>query len=124
MSLKPLKGDVVVLTFGASWCEPCHKELPALERLAQHYKKAGAKVVFMAVNIDNQKAKGKHFMDKAGLHAVRETFDTAKSTVEAYDPPKMPSVFVIKHGVVKYVHAGFTPGDEKKIASAIDHQLK
>ena len=51
MSLKRFKDQVVVVTFGASWCEPCKKELPAYEKLAQKYQKRGAAVVFIAVNI-------------------------------------------------------------------------
>ena len=41
VSLKAYKDKVVVITFGASWCEPCKKELPAYEKLAQKYQKRG-----------------------------------------------------------------------------------
>ena len=44
LSLKRFKDQVVVVTFGASWCEPCKKELPAYEKLAQKYQKRGASV--------------------------------------------------------------------------------
>jgi len=124
VSLKKLRDRVVVVTFGASWCEPCKKELPALEKLARHYAKAGAKVSFFAVNIDNQKAKGARFMKQAGLRVVNAVFDPQKSTVESFDPPKMPTTFIIRGGVVRHVHAGFSPGDEKKLAAAIDRELK
>ena len=124
ISLKKFKDQVVVVTFGASWCEPCKKELPAYERLAQKYKKRGAAVVFIAVNIDTESAKAKKFMGQAGLRAVRAAYDRQKSTVESYDPPKMPSTFVIKRGIVKHVHAGYQSGDESKLASVIDRELK
>ena len=124
ISLKRFKDQVVVVTFGASWCEPCKKELPAWEKLAQKYQKRGAKVVFIAVNIDTESAKAKKFMSTAGLHAVHAAFDRQKSTVESYDPPKMPSTFVIKRGIVKHVHAGYQSGDENKLASVIDRELK
>ncbi len=123
VSLKAYKDKVVVITFGASWCEPCKKELPAYEKLAQKYQKRGSAVVFIAVNIDSELAKGKKFMSQAGLRAVRAAYDKQKSTVESYDPPKMPSTFVIRRGIVKHVHAGYASGDENALASVIDREL-
>lgn len=124
VSLKSFRDQVVVVTFGASWCEPCKRELPAMEKLARRYQKQRARVVFLAVNIDNEIAKGKRFMQQAGLRAVRAIFDSQKSTVESYDPPKMPSTFIIRGGVVRHVHAGFSAGDEAAIGAAIDGQLR
>ncbi len=116
-------GRVVVVTFGASWCEPCAKELPALEKLAGRYYTRKAKVLFIAVNVDNERDKGKEFVRAAGLRRVHAAYDASKSAVESYDPPKMPSVFVITNGVVAHVHAGYEKGDEKKIARVIDQEL-
>ena len=124
VSLRSFADRVVVMTFGASWCEPCKRELPAMEKLARTYQQRRAAVVFLAVNIDNEPAKGKKFMQQAGLRAVHAIFDSSKSTVESYDPPKMPSTFVIRGGVVRHVHAGFSPGDESSLAAAIDRELK
>ena len=124
VSLKSFRDQVVVVTFGASWCEPCKRELPAMEKLARHYQQKRARVVFLAVNIDNEVAKGKRFMQQAGLRAVRAIFDSRKSTVEAYDPPKMPSTFIIRGGVVRHVHAGYSAGDESALGAAIDGQLR
>ena len=124
VSLKTFRDQVVVVTFGASWCEPCKRELPAMEKLARRYQKQRARVVFLAVNIDNEIAKGKRFMQQAGLRAVRAIFDSQKSTVETYDPPKMPSTFIIRGGVVRHVHAGFSAGDESALGAAIDGQLR
>jgi len=124
VSLKAYKDKVVVITFGASWCEPCKKELPAYEKLAQKYQKRGANVVFIAVNIDSEAAKAKKFMTQAGLRAVRAAYDKQKSTVESYDPPKMPSTFVIRRGIVKHVHAGYASGDENALSAVIDRELK
>lgn len=124
VSLKNFRDQVVVVTFGASWCEPCKHELPAMEKLARRYQQQRAKVVFLAVNIDNEVAKGKRFMQQARLRAVRAIFDSHKSTVETYDPPKMPSTFIIRGGVVRHVHAGFSAGDESALGAAIDGQLR
>lgn len=120
-SLKKYKKYVVVLTFGASWCAPCKKELPAYEKLARKYK--GKKVVFLAVNIDQNKSKGKKFMRQAKLKNVKALFDPKGSTIKSYDPPKMPSTFIITRGVVKHVHGGYSSGDEETVGKLIDKEL-
>lgn len=48
-----MKGDVVVVSFGATWCVPCTWELVAIEELKVEY--AGRPVRFMWVNIEDPK---------------------------------------------------------------------
>ncbi|MCP4445781.1 MAG: TlpA family protein disulfide reductase [Myxococcales bacterium] len=121
ISIKSFKKKVVVLTFGASWCKPCRKELPAYEKLAKKYDKK--KVIFIAVNIDSKVSKGKAFMKKSGVSTMLGVYDPKSSTVESYDPPTMPSTFVIKKGIVKHVHAGFRKGDTAALKKIIDKNL-
>jgi thiol-disulfide isomerase/thioredoxin len=120
--LKKYKDRIVVLTFGASWCKPCKKELPAFEKLAKKYDKK--KVIFVAVNVDSKLSKGKAFAAKAGLKKVVALYDPKSSTVESYDPPTMPSTYIIKRGIVKKVHAGYRSGDISKIEKFINKELK
>jgi peroxiredoxin len=123
VKLKQYRGKVVVLTFGASWCKPCKKELPALEKLSRKYSKK--KVQFLAVNIDESKAEGLAFVKRSGPKNVRALYDKAQSSVKAYDPPKMPSTYVIdQKGIVRHLHAGYNSGDDKKIAKHIDKLVK
>ena len=122
VKLKPFKDQVVVVTFGASWCAPCKKELPTLEKLAAKYA-AGKKVVVIAVNIDNEQAKGAAFMKAAGLDHVISAFDSKKSTVGLFDPPSMPSTFIIRQGIVRHVHSGYRKGDDKKLDKLITAEV-
>ncbi|GAB4511938.1 MAG: hypothetical protein Tsb0020_29840 [Haliangiales bacterium] len=122
-SLKSYRGKVVVVTFGASWCKPCKKELPAWEKLAASYRDRG--VVFLAVNIDKDAAKGKKFMGKAKLRAMRALYDSSGATAELYSPPTMPTTYVIgPRGIIRYRHAGYRAGDEKELAKKLDQLLK
>ena len=118
VKLKKFRGSIVVLTFGASWCKPCGKELPKYEKLSKKYKKSD--VVFIAVNIDKSIAKGKKFNAKAGLKNVVAVYDPRSASVDSYDPPTMPSTFIIdRKGVVRSVHAGFESGDDKHVEKLI-----
>jgi peroxiredoxin len=122
IKIKSYKDRVVVLTFGASWCKPCSKELPAFEKLSKKFDKKN--VIFLAVNIDSKTSKGKAFMKKAGISNVMALYDPKSSTVESYEPPTMPSTFVIKKGIVKEVHAGYRSGDVAKLEKLIKKELK
>ena len=46
--LEPLLGQVVVLNFWATWCEPCRTEMPSLEAMAA--RRAGSGVTVLTVN--------------------------------------------------------------------------
>jgi len=116
--LKKYRGKVVVLTFGASWCKPCGRELPAYEKLSKGY--TNKDVVFLAINIDNSVATGKKFVRKSGLKNVLVGYDPNKSSVDSWDPPTMPSTFVIdRNGIVRHVHKGYEPGDEDDLAKVV-----
>jgi peroxiredoxin len=43
-----LRGKVVLLNFWATWCPPCRKEMPAMERLHQRYKDRGLVVLALS----------------------------------------------------------------------------
>ena len=121
LQLRSHKDAVVVITFGASWCKPCKKELPALEKLARKY--AGKDVVFIAVNIDDERSKGARFMRQAGLRRVIQAFDSRKAAVKSYDPPTMPTTYVVRAGIVRHVHQGYRGGDDRKLDKIIARQL-
>ncbi len=122
VKLSSYKDRLVVLTFGASWCKPCKKELPAFEKLAKKYDVK--QVAFIAVNVDEELASGKAFVKKSGLKKVKAVFDPKQSTVKSFDPPTMPTTFIIKNGIVKEVHAGYRDGDVGKIEKIIAKELK
>ncbi len=122
VTLESYKAPVLVLTFGASWCAPCKKELPALEKLARSYSPKD--VAFVAVNIDSTIATGKAFMKRSGLGRVKAVYDPKNLNVQSYDPPTMPSVFIINDGIVKHLHTGYHSGDERKLKKAIDREVK
>jgi peroxiredoxin len=114
VKLSNLRGKVVLVDFWASWCEPCKKELPILGKMASRLKAKGIEIV--TINIDDKKANAEDFLRSKGIAGLTVVPDLDKSIVGQYEPPKMPSSFVIdKSGVVRTVNAGFDDGDERKI---------
>lgn len=128
VKLKSFKGKWVVVTVGADWCKPCAKELPTWDKLAGELK---GKVVFVAVDIDDEIDVGKKFHDKLKLrNMVRAYMPSEKSGVAGnYGSDHMPSTFVADgQGVVRLVREGFeagdTDGEYKKFKDALAKLVK
>jgi thiol-disulfide isomerase/thioredoxin len=77
--LSDWKGRTVLLNLWATWCVPCRKEMPALDRLEG--KLGGEKFAVVAVNIDTRDAeKPKAFLKDANLTRLGNYHD-AKAKV-------------------------------------------
>jgi len=50
LSLEDLRGKTVIVTFWATWCEPCRDELPLLSRYAQEH--ASDNLVVLGFSLD------------------------------------------------------------------------
>ena len=50
--LAGMRGQVVLVSFGATWCEPCKEELKALEQLKKEYK--DKPVTFLWVSVESE----------------------------------------------------------------------
>jgi peroxiredoxin len=66
ISLKDFKGKAVLLNFWATWCQPCKKELPSMQRIYEELSSEGVEVV--AISIDrNKKERVKQYIKNHNL---------------------------------------------------------
>ncbi len=118
VSLASLRGRVVLLDLWASWCEPCKKELPLLDGMAERLKSKGVEV--LAVSIDDRRENAARFLEARPRWALTAAHDPTKLVGETWRPEKMPTSYVIdREGIIRHVNAGFEPGDE----TVIERQL-
>jgi len=91
-SLSAQKGQVVLLNFWASWCEPCRAEMPSLERLAGQYGREGLSVV--AVNYREGEQRIRSFLQGTPL-TLPILLDGDGAAARAWTPLVFPSTVVI-----------------------------
>jgi thiol-disulfide isomerase/thioredoxin len=101
----------VLLTFFASWCEPCKREMPFLAQLDRTYREHGLRV--LAVDIDREEAgidaaKKLAAAAKVGYPVLSDRFNLLARRYLGEQAP-LPSAFVIRRdGTVARIERGYT----------------
>jgi thiol-disulfide isomerase/thioredoxin len=111
--LSDLKGQLVVLDFWASWCEPCRQSVPILNQVAKTLAAEGVRVYGINAEALGPEALGR-VAARWGVAYPILTDPTAQTQV-AYDVEALPTLYLIdKQGVVQKTHAG-SPSAERLI---------
>lgn len=122
VKLSGLKGQVVMVNFWASWCQPCLTEMPLIEALYNKYKKIGFTV--LAVNVDEDPANA-HAMLKEVPVSFPVVLDTKNTSIQEYQVQAMPSTYMVdRKGVIREVHRGYKVGDEAEYENYIRKLLR
>ncbi len=122
VNLKALQGKVVVISFWASWCSSCEAAFPALNTLHGTFKGKGVEII--SVNVDMQKVDAEFFLQKSAAQFT-VLYDAERKSPEKFAMQSMPSSYLIdKKGHIRQVFREYRPGDDKKMADAIDRLLK
>jgi thiol-disulfide isomerase/thioredoxin len=115
--LSDLEGKVVVVNFWASWCTPCVRELPALERLKDRLEASGG--VVLAVNAGESLSQIRRFLKRrpTTLLVLR---DEKSEALSDWKVTSMPTTFVVNAaGRVVMRVVGETLWDEQALVDRI-----
>jgi peroxiredoxin len=119
ISLKDLRGQVVLLDFWGTFCEPCKKSFPKLEELRRKYAASGLRVIGISEDDDDDKDKIPGFARTYGA-TFSLAWDGDKAVARRYKPETMPSSFLIdKDGIVRFAHVGFHDGEELEVENEL-----
>lgn len=114
------KDKVTIISFWATWCSPCKKELDAIsENWEEWQKKYNCDLI--AVTIDDQRSLGKvkPMVDEKGW-TFKVLSDSNKSLLNGLSGQSVPfTVVVDKTGNVAFLHNGYTPGDETELEEKV-----
>jgi cytochrome c biogenesis protein CcmG, thiol:disulfide interchange protein DsbE len=100
------RGRPLVVNFWATWCGPCRREQPALQRLAEEYD---GRVAFVGVNHTDDRAAAREYLRQYGV-TYPSLFDPAGEVAFDFEIPYLPAtVLVDETGVLRYRLLGAQP---------------
>jgi peroxiredoxin len=89
-SLAGLKGRIVLLNFWATWCPPCRKEMPDMEKLYRAYEKKGLTVLAVS---DEDRATVEQFLAK-NAYSFPVALDAGGKVNAAFSVDGIPKSFI------------------------------
>ena len=119
------RGEIIVLTFWAPWCNPCMAELPHLNRIDKNYEDRDVNVVAVSIDAARHISKVKAYV-KSRKYAFTTLIDRDTTVVSQYNPSKaIPYTVVIdRQGRIVHFHTGYANGDEDIYIDLIEEMLE
>ncbi len=118
-------GKITVISFWATWCSPCKKELDAIADLYPDWKD-NLDVELLAITIDSKRALAKvpGIIEAKGWKY--EVLSDSKLELQtALEFQTVPQTFILdKEGNIVYDHAGYVPGDEYELEKKLKELAK
>lgn len=109
-------GKPVILSFFATWCKPCMRELKAIHELYPDWQdETGVEMYIISVDQAQDIRKVKPLVNGNGweYHVLLDPNGTLK---RAMNVQNIPHLFVIdSKGRTVYNHTGYTDGDEEEL---------
>ncbi|MEZ4650760.1 MAG: redoxin family protein [Candidatus Eisenbacteria bacterium] len=114
LDLASKKGKVVVLDFWATWCGPCRRALPVVQKL---YERKIDDVEVYAVNVfERDGGKQVEGFWKAGGYPMPVALGT-QDWATSFGVSSIPTLFLIgPDGQIRYRHQGFSPYLDQELA--------
>lgn len=120
-TLANYQGKVVLLNFWATWCPPCLREMPSMERL--RVKMAGQPLEIVAVDSAETAADVNAYLSKMKL-GFPILLDPDGSNTRRWKVFGLPTSFLLDaEGRVRYVLTGPTEWDEGEALQLIESML-
>ena len=122
INLHELTGDVSFVSFWATWCIPCIKEMDVLSELIQEYDD---KVSVILINTDDpgKVSKVKSFVNskkylKEDIYHI--VMDYNQKLSRRFNAQPIPLSFIVDNNNIVYRKRGFIPGDEHILKKELD----
>lgn len=118
------RGKVVLLNFWATWCPPCVREMPSMERLQQHIGNENFSVV--AINQMEDVDQVFAFTGQLDIDPTFEIlFDSTSKVSQSYAVRGLPTTYLIdKRGNIRYRAVGGRDFNHPEVVKIINQLIE
>lgn len=122
-TLADFKGQVVLLNIWATWCTPCLKELPTLDKLEAKYAEKG--LVVLPVSLDTMSFKDlRKYVGERKLDLPHLAQDAHGKFVGELGPNGVPVSYLIdRKGTIRYRYTGAIDWSKDNATDSIEQLL-
>src|SRR5437879_2158602 len=122
VSLSEFAGRLVLINLWATWCEPCLREMPSLERLQS---RLGDRIAVLGVSQDRGGGKTvEPFIAKLGLKSLKIYVDPKSAVGRAFEVKGLPtSLLIDRDGKVAGRVEGAAEWESSKIIAILERFL-
>ncbi len=94
INLNDFYGKLLIINFWATWCAPCKKEMPSLDKLQQNTAFENLKV--LAVNLEQPNySKTKNFFNELNIKSLKIYFDSNLNFVKEFNLRGVPTTILM-----------------------------
>ncbi|MGI2193859.1 TlpA disulfide reductase family protein [Shewanella baltica] len=113
------KGKIIMVNMWATWCPPCVRELPAIERLATKFK--AEDFVLLPISIDAEgKQQVQPFLNSLGMPNFNSYYDQSQSLGDVFPLDTIPATFILdQQGQLIAFVRSYVDWDDAKAVSLI-----
>ena len=112
VSLDAMSGQVAIVQFWATWCEPCKTSLTQLDLLA---KQSAGTVVVIGISVDDTPRGVADFAKAQGV-SFPIAWDENHTLMWRWSVEKMPSTYILDgKGTVRFVHEAAKNKDDSEL---------
>lgn len=118
-------GKITVLSFWATWCTPCKRELEIYHMIYDDWvEKYGLEIVAVTIDNSRQLPKVKPLIAQQGWKFTILS-DVNQELMKLLNFTFIPQTYILdKDGNVVFSHSGFAPGDEYEMEKILDGLVK
>jgi peroxiredoxin len=122
VQLSALKGNVILLNFWATWCDPCKDEMPSMEALYQRYRERD--FVLLAISVEERNPEPARRFIQKHRYRLPVLLDPAGKTLDLFEIHRLPATVIIdKKGRIIGKAIGPRDWNSPEVFSLIDQML-
>ncbi len=115
-------GQVVVVDFFATWCQPCKVQLPHLDRLARELQGRGLAVYAVSFDEDPAAVRGFAALMEVGFPVLLDRGGAKLSPALSIE--RLPTTFIAdRRGIIRHVHVGYDDREGERMEREIRELL-